>query len=167
MERIVQLLQEASIQDLTCIKQAEKLLTDKWGISEALSALLVASAEFRPSSPELYELISGPLKVYLDDERKTPEGWIRAYWPEEVITILQNHEVGELSLDRDLGDDDHGTGYSVLLWIEEQMATTGGLGKFSNSALQLNVHSANSSAKFKMDLAINSITRWQQNDLTI
>ncbi|WP_374046440.1 cyclic-phosphate processing receiver domain-containing protein [Massilia antarctica] len=25
------------------------------------------------------------MKVYLDDERATPPGWVRVYWPEEAI----------------------------------------------------------------------------------
>ena len=28
-------------------------------------------------------------RVYLDDERVTPEGWIRTYWPDEVIALLK------------------------------------------------------------------------------
>ncbi|MBF4323163.1 cyclic-phosphate processing receiver domain-containing protein, partial [Vibrio anguillarum] len=59
------------------------------------------------------------MKVYLDDERDTPEGWVRSYWPEEVIELLKSGNVTEISLDHDLGDDDHGTGYDVVLWIEE------------------------------------------------
>ncbi len=31
----------------------------------------------------------------------------------------------ELSLDHDLGDDAHGTGYDVLTWIEEAVAIRG------------------------------------------
>ncbi|WP_336511202.1 cyclic-phosphate processing receiver domain-containing protein, partial [Vibrio anguillarum] len=49
------------------------------------------------------------MKVYLDDERDTPEGWVRSYWPEEVIELLKSGNVTEISLDHDLGDDDHGT----------------------------------------------------------
>ncbi len=29
------------------------------------------------------------MKVYLDDERPTPDGWLRVYWPEEAITLLK------------------------------------------------------------------------------
>ncbi|WP_164673228.1 cyclic-phosphate processing receiver domain-containing protein [Vibrio sp. ArtGut-C1] len=29
------------------------------------------------------------MKVYLDDERPTPKGWYRVYWPEEAIALLQ------------------------------------------------------------------------------
>uniref|UniRef100_UPI002D1FAF87 cyclic-phosphate processing receiver domain-containing protein n=2 Tax=Vibrionaceae TaxID=641 RepID=UPI002D1FAF87 len=61
------------------------------------------------------------MKVYLDDERKTPNGWVRAYWPEEVFQYLETGNVTELSLDHDLGDDTRGTGYDVILWIEKEI----------------------------------------------
>jgi len=64
------------------------------------------------------------MKIYLDDERPTPEGWHSCSWPEEVIHLLKAGGVTHLSLDHDLGDDAHGTGYDVVLWIEERVATT-------------------------------------------
>lgn len=57
------------------------------------------------------------MKLYLDDERKTPVGWVRVFWPEEAIAWLKTEMVTEISLDHDLGDDDRGTGYDVILWI--------------------------------------------------
>ena len=29
------------------------------------------------------------MKIYLDDERQTPEGWARVYWPDEAIRLLE------------------------------------------------------------------------------
>ncbi|MDE1348062.1 cyclic-phosphate processing receiver domain-containing protein [Vibrio aestuarianus] len=49
----------------------------------------------------------------------------RVYWPEEAIALLKQGTVTEISLDHDLGDDEHGTGYDVVLWIEEAVATRG------------------------------------------
>ncbi|MFM5043537.1 cyclic-phosphate processing receiver domain-containing protein [Aeromonas caviae] len=46
------------------------------------------------------------MKLYLDDERKTPVGWVRVFWPEEAIAWLKTEMVTEISLDHDLGDDD-------------------------------------------------------------
>ncbi|MBF4264374.1 hypothetical protein EAY73_21395, partial [Vibrio anguillarum] len=88
---------------------------------------------------------------YLDDERDTPEGWVRSYWPEEVIELLKSGNVTEISLDHDLGDDDHGTGYDVVLWIEEAVITRGFVPPI------MKVHSANSSARMKMELGIQNI----------
>lgn len=96
------------------------------------------------------------LRIYLDDERDTPIGYTRCYWPAEVIKYLESTKVDEISLDHDLGDDDgHGTGYSVLVWIEEMIHT----GKM-NYLPVLKVHSANPSARIKMQNAINSINNY-------
>ena len=98
------------------------------------------------------------MKVYLDDERKAPDGWIRTYWPEETIELLKTGTVTELSLDHDLGDDERGTGYDVVCWIEEQV--------FLNEFIppKMYVHSANSSARDKMNMGINSINKRFKND---
>lgn len=93
------------------------------------------------------------MKVYLDDERPTPEGWLRVYWPEEAIALLKQGKVTEISLDHDLGDDSHGTGYDVVLWIEEAVATRGFLPP------KIKVHSANCSAKMKMQAGIDNILK--------
>lgn len=55
------------------------------------------------------------MKVFLDDERTTPEGWVRVYWPGESIALLQTGQVTDISLDHDLGDDARGTGYDGAL----------------------------------------------------
>jgi hypothetical protein len=62
------------------------------------------------------------MKVFLDDEGVAPEGWIQVHWPDEAIRLLQSGVVTHLSLDHDLGDDQQGTGYDVLLWIEQEVA---------------------------------------------
>lgn len=61
--------------------------------------------------------------------------------------------VDEVSLDHDLGDDERGTGYHVILWIEEAVALRG------FQPPRLHVHSANSSAREKMQRGIEAITR--------
>jgi hypothetical protein len=98
------------------------------------------------------------MKVYLDDERKTPEGWHRVYWPDEAIALLKTGEVKEISLDHDLGDDNRGTGYDVILWIEEQVFTN------HFSPPKIKVHSANTSAREKMELAIKNINAKTKRD---
>ncbi|WP_165311351.1 cyclic-phosphate processing receiver domain-containing protein [Vibrio ziniensis] len=97
------------------------------------------------------------MKVYLDDERTTPEGWVRAYWPNEVISMLTDGKVTEISLDHDLGDDRKGTGYDVILWIEKQMV----LNNFEPPRLK--VHSANISARRKMEQGIDQIYRMSKH----
>ena len=93
------------------------------------------------------------MKIYLDDERPTPYGWHTCRWPQEVIELLKVGGVTHLSLDHDLGDDNHGTGYDVVLWIEEQVATT------NFQPPEIAVHSANVSARTKMEAGIRSIEK--------
>ena len=97
--------------------------------------------------------VAGGLKVYLDDERQTPSGWKRVYWPDEAIKLLKTGKVSVISLDHDLGDDRRGTGNDVVLWIEEQVATKGFVPP------EIRVHSANSSARAKMEQGIRQIKR--------
>ena len=93
------------------------------------------------------------MRVFLDDERATPVGWVRAYWPSEVVALLEQGNVAELSLDHDLGNDERGTGYDVVLWIEEAVIRRGFIPP------KISVHSANSSAREKMLAGVESIHR--------
>lgn len=95
------------------------------------------------------------MKVYLDDTRQAPEGWVRCYWPDEVILLLLTGEVTELSLDHDLGDDSRGTGYDVLLWMEETVVKNGFEGGFIPPRIA--IHSANPVGRQRMSIAISMI----------
>ena len=94
------------------------------------------------------------MKVFLDDERQTPDGWVRVYWPREAIALLMTGQVTEISLDHDLGNDEIGTGYDVVLWIEQEVHLNG------FKPPKMKVHSANSSARMKMQNGINAIERF-------
>ena len=93
------------------------------------------------------------MKIYLDDERNAPDGWLQVRWPEEVIRLLQMGGVTDLSLDHDLGDDAHDTGYDVILWLENAVALHGFIPP------RIAVHSANSAARLRMEAGIESIIR--------
>ena len=99
------------------------------------------------------------MKIYLDDVRPIPEGWVGCRWPNEVIVKLQNGGVTHLSLDHDLGDDKRGTGYDVLLWLEEKVAVEGFV-----PPKYIIVHSANVSAYKKMQLAIERIRDFRRSE---
>jgi len=99
------------------------------------------------------------MKVYLDDERQAPKGWIQIFWPEQAIELLKTGNVKEISLDHDLGDDSHGTGYDVILWIEEAVIVN----KFNPPIIT--VHSSNTSARYKMELGIKAINKYSNKDV--
>lgn len=102
-----------------------------------------------------------PVKLWLDDLRVPPdESWIWVKTPAEAIELLERGEVERLSLDHDLGllDDDGNdiaTGYTVLLFIEEQVVH----GTTTFDVPTIMVHSANSAAHARMISARNSIYR--------
>lgn len=98
------------------------------------------------------------IKVFLDDERLTPEGWIRTYTPTQTIEHIKRYKVSHLSLDHDLGDDKRiGTGYDVLVYLEKQVYNN------RNYPLPIiTIHSANPSARQRMLLAVKSIERLKQ-----
>jgi hypothetical protein len=98
------------------------------------------------------------MKVWLDDRRDPPDGdWVWVTTPAEAIHLLAAGDIEELSLDHDLGLIDEGgreqTGYDVLLWIEEQVATAGLVPP------RLVVHSANPPAHERMQRAIDAVNR--------
>lgn len=98
-------------------------------------------------------------KLFLDDERSPPNNeWILCRWPQEVIHRLQVFygRVEEISLDHDLGNDEVGTGYDVLTWLEAQVFNDP-----SYPVPKIHVHSANSSARIRMLSAIESINRFK------
>lgn len=95
------------------------------------------------------------MKVYLDDTRMPEEGWVLTKTPAETIKLLETGQVEELSLDHDLGSDETiGTGYDVLVWIEQRIVTTGFI-----PPEVIRPHTANPSAWVKMELAIRQIRR--------
>ncbi len=93
------------------------------------------------------------MKVYLDDERIAPDGWLQVRWPDEAIKLLQTGCVMYLSLDHDLGDDLRGTGYDVLLWLEQEVSLNGFLPP------EITIHTANPAARERMLAAVYFIRK--------
>ena len=100
------------------------------------------------------------MKIFLDDERKAPTGWTQAHWPNEVIALLKTGQVEAISLDHDLGNDERGTGYDVILWIEEAVIMKG------FHPPHISVHSANPAARIRMEKAIFSIDKHANRQVT-
>jgi len=107
------------------------------------------TATTTPACPESGQV----MRVFLDDERPTPQGWTHVSWPDEAIALLETGAVQEISLDHDLGDDVRGTGYDVILWIENAVVSNG------FKPPRIIVHSANASARIKMEAGIAAISR--------
>ena len=91
------------------------------------------------------------MKVFLDDMREAPQGWRRVYWPQEAIALLMTGSVDEISLDHDLGNDQKGTGYDVIVWMERAVIERGLIPP------KIKIHSANCAARQRMEAGIRSI----------
>ena len=95
------------------------------------------------------------MKVWLDDVRPAPPGWTWVKTAPAGIELLARGDVTELSLDHDLGDDDQGTGYDVLVWMEEACARDA----WSGPAPTIHIHSANPVGRSRMLAAIEGFRR--------
>ena len=95
------------------------------------------------------------IKVWLDDIRKAPSGWVHIKTTPELIKFYTKNykNITELSLDHDLGENTP-TGYDFMVWLEEKFHT----GKYK-IVPEIKVHSANPVGKKRMEQAIKSIER--------
>jgi hypothetical protein len=91
------------------------------------------------------------MRIYLDDLRTAPKGWIRVRTYEEAIRFLKTGKVEEISLDNDLGTEKEG--YDVAKWIERQVFET----HFRPPRIW--IHSANPAAKANIRAATAAIVR--------
>lgn len=96
------------------------------------------------------------MKLYLDDERAAPVGWVRVDNVEDCISILKSCDVSDLSLDHDLGREDQ-TGYDVLAWMEEEIR----YGSY-NPPQNMAIHTANPPARERMTQALDSISLYMR-----
>jgi len=90
------------------------------------------------------------MKLYLDDEREAPAGWVRVKTADLAVALLEENNFEVVSLDHDLGytSDKHKTGYDVLCWIEEQVYMK------EYPLPEIRIHTANPAARRKMESAV-------------
>lgn len=92
------------------------------------------------------------MKLWLDDLRPAPDGWIWAKTVPEAIEILNSHNVSEVSLDHDLGENEQ-TGYDFACELERRA--------FEGQPLPLwAVHSANPTGRDNIVRALKSAERF-------
>lgn len=100
------------------------------------------------------------LRLWLDDVRPVPEGWVWARTAWDAIDVLRAGGVVEVSLDHDLGPPEAGSGYDVAKWIEAE-AYHGRLAR-----LRWAVHSANPIGRERMAKALEKAdTCWDLAEL--
>ena len=89
------------------------------------------------------------MRIFLDDIREAPPGWIRVHTYEEAIEGLKTGRVEQISLDNDLGTEKEG--YDVAKWIEQQVFET------NFRPPKIWVHSANPVATRNIEAAAKAI----------
>ena len=101
------------------------------------------------------------MKLYLDDVRSAPPGWVRCLTAQEVIAWLKISGRGDISspithvsLDHDLGKIEE-TGYEVIKFIQESLVN----GSWMGSIPTLTCHSDNPVGREHIELGIRSIHR--------
>jgi hypothetical protein len=100
------------------------------------------------------------MRLWLDDVRVAPPGWTWVKTPEDAIALLETGCVLEMSLDHDLGLDEQRTGYSVVAWLENAVATRGFVPPQS-----IVVHSANPVGRARQNRCRNSLTYLEERAL--
>lgn len=102
------------------------------------------------------------MKVFLDDIRTPPDkDWVLVRYPNEVVDLILAGGVTHISLDHDLGNDDFGTGYDVILWLEEQV--------YFDRVIPptITIHSANPVGRKKMEDGIKNIYGYHKFNMEI
>lgn len=62
------------------------------------------------------------IRLYLDDCRPAPSGWVLARSVDEAVHVLRTVPVSVVSLDYDLGLGSAETGITLLNWVEREVA---------------------------------------------
>jgi len=102
------------------------------------------------------------MKVWLDDIRPPPKGWVWVTNPQEAIRLLNLGTITDLSLDHDLSLPEPNNGYMVVCWLEKET--------FINPKFELpkiNIHTASPIASIKMKMGILNIRKWYKKKIEL
>jgi len=94
------------------------------------------------------------MKIYLDDIRPIPDGFVGCRTANEAIHMIKTCDVTYISFDHDLGEDK--TGYDVACVIERLVVS----GKIKMPGW--NIHSANPVGAQRIKMALESAERFSK-----
>jgi len=101
------------------------------------------------------------MKIYLDDLREAPAGWIKATHPDEVISHILQGEAEIIDLDYHLGNDRKYTGLTVLKWLQNEI----GEGRTPSQVPEILIHTSDLEAKKIMEGIRKRIYKWIGRDI--
>ena len=110
------------------------------------------------------------IKIWLDDLREAPEGWLTCRTAQEVIYWLDKDTIGyekievtHISLDHDLGEIEE-TGYEVIKYLQEKLVNN----EWNKNIPYIDCHSDNPVGRNDINLGIRAIHRLaKQRNITI
>jgi hypothetical protein len=105
-------------------------------------------------------------KLWLDDVRQAPEGWVQFRRAEDMQRFVETvgwSKIEIISLDHDLGENIW-SGYDFMKWAEQHFYENGQ--EYGEHCPHFIIHSANPVGRQNMQLAINSIYRLAVADAT-
>lgn len=101
------------------------------------------------------------MKIFLDDHREPPAGWIKATHPDEVISHILQGEAEIIDLDYHLGNDRKYTGLTVLKWLQNEI----GEGRTPAVVPEIRIHMSDVEAKEIMEGIRKRIYQWIGRDI--
>lgn len=84
------------------------------------------------------------MRLYVDDTRLCPEGWVLARTYEEALELLSGGKVTHLDLDWNLGQGRDHTGMCILHWLETAIRSR------QIPLPEISVHTADAGARRQM-----------------
>lgn len=94
------------------------------------------------------------MRLWLDDVRPAPPGWVWAHNYAQAATAVKSGKVTFISFDHDLGEEKSGYDLAVLI---EELASQDAIARFG-----WQVHSANPVGKIRIQVAMKSADKlWQ------
>lgn len=94
------------------------------------------------------------MKLFIDDIRPIPEGWIGARNIGDAAFFMRNQTFTAISFDNDMGEEKEGA--DLANWLEQKLAT----GEFSKERFKncvFTVHSSNPAACVRIEQALVKI----------
>jgi len=95
----------------------------------------------------------GQMKIFLDNMRDAPEGWLAVHWPDDAILLLAQGEVTELSVDHEFGRGLRGTADTLFDWLTTAITTR------ALPVPKLIVHSSNSTQQARLQARADEIAQ--------
>jgi hypothetical protein len=96
------------------------------------------------------------MKIYLDDLRGPPAGWIKVTHPDEVISYILQGEAEVIDLDYHLGKDWKFTGLTVLKWLQNEILE----GRTPTVVPEILIHTGDLQAMEEMEGIRSRIYEW-------